>query len=168
MSLEVVMSLNLYVFLWIAFTFFTFLITVSKINAYRAVGKRGATEVDHADSHFGIENSFYRTNASWHDIIFFHASASGLAAVLLILVIKGKMLFPGTETFFGIVAPVVIFIISITLLALAFYFFAISMLKLGTTLSKIKINNKEIKTFYATAGVFVYFVIFTVIVLLLV
>jgi len=42
------------------------------------------------------------------------------------------------------------------------------MLKLGTTLSKIKINNKEIKTFYATAGVFVYFVIFTVIVLLLV
>ena len=125
MSLEVVMSLNLYVFLWIAFTFFTFLITVSKINAYRAVGKRGATEVDHADSHFGIENSFYRTDASWHDIIFFHASASGLAAVLLILVIKGKILFPGTETFFGIVAPVVIFIISITLLALAFYFFAI-------------------------------------------
>lgn len=64
MSLEVVMSLDLYVFLWIAFTFSTFLITVSKINAYRAVGKRRVTEVDHADSHFGIENSFYRTDAS--------------------------------------------------------------------------------------------------------
>ncbi len=162
------MSLNLYVFLWIAFTFFTFLITVSKINSYRAVGKRGATEVDHAESNFAIETSFYKTTASWHDIIFFHASASGLAAVLLILVIKGKILFPGTETFFGIVSPVVIFMISITLLSLAFYFFAISMLKLGTTLSKIEIHDKEIKTLYAIAGTFVYFLVFTFIVLLLI
>ncbi len=162
------MSLNLYVFLWIAFTFFAFLITVSKINSYRAVGKRGAIEVDPAESYFSIEHSFYKTTASWHDIIFFHASASGLAAVLLILVIKGRILFPGTETFFGIVAPVVIFIISIVLLSLAYYFFTISMLKLGTTLSRIEINNKEIKTIYAIAGTFIYFIVFTIIVMLLV
>lgn len=161
------MSLNLYIFLWIAFTFFTFLITVSKINTYRAVEKRGATELDPAESHFSIDNSFYKTTASWHDMVFFHASASGLAAVLLILVIKGEALFPETTAFFGIVAPVVIFIISIVLLSLAFYFFTISMVKLGITLSKIEINNKEIKTPYAIAGAFVYFVLFTIIVMLL-
>ena len=161
------MSLNLYVFLWIAFTFFTFLITVSKINSYRAVGKRGATEVDHAESNFSIENSFYRTTTSWHDIIFFHASASGLATVLIILVIKGKILFPSTVTFFGVISPLVIFIISMVLLSLAFYFFAISMLKLGNTLSKIQINNKELKTIYAVAGTFLYFLLFTLVVLLL-
>lgn len=162
------MSLNLYVFLWIAFTFFTFLITVSKINTYRAVEKRGSTELDPVENNLDIETSFYSTHASWHDIIFFHASASGLAAVLLILVIKGEVLFPETTTFFGIVAPVVIFIISIVLLSLAFYFFTISMVKLGTTLSKIKVNNKEIETKYAIAGTFIYFIIFTIIVMLLV
>lgn len=102
-----------------------------------------------------------------HDIIFFHASASGLAAVLLILVIKGKILFPETVTFFGVISPIVIFIISIVLLLLAFYFFSISIVKLGTTLTRLQVKDKEIKTKYAIGGAFGYFVIFTVIVLLL-
>ncbi len=162
------MSLNLYVFLWVAFSFFTFLMTISKINAYRALVKRGVSVEEASDSPYQIETSFYKTNATLHDVIFFHASASGLAVVLLILVIKGKMLFPETVTFFGVISPIVIFMISIVLLSLAFYFFSISLLKLGTTLTKLKIKGEPIKTIYAIGGAFIYFVVFLLVVLLLI
>ena len=162
------MSLNMYVFLWIAFTFFTFLITVSKINSYRAVGKRGATEVDHAESHFSIENSFYRTTTSWHDIIFFHASASGVAVVLLFLILKGQVLFPGTKAFFGSLSSIAIAVISTVLLILAFYFYMVSIFKLGNTLVKTRVNGAQIKTTHAILCVFGYFLFFPIIALILV
>lgn len=159
--------LNLYVFLWIALTFFTFLISVSKINSYRAVLKRDAVAREPSDSHFDVETSFYRADATWHEIVFFHASASGLAAVLLVLVMKGKLLFPGTVTFFGIVSPIAIFIISIILLLLAFYFFTISMVKLGVTLGKLQIKGEEIDTKYAIGAIFAYFLVFAIIIIIL-
>ena len=129
---------------------------------------RGVSAEKANTTNFKIENSFYNINdAISHDIIFFHASASGLATVLLVLVIKGKILFPETVTFFGVISPVVIFMISLVLLLLAFYFFSISIVKLGTTLTRLKIKGKEIKTIYAIGGVFGYFIIFAIIVLLL-
>ncbi len=128
---------------------------------------RGISAEKAGATNFKIENSFYKAGATLHDIIFFHASASGLAAVLLILVIKGKILFPETVTFFGVISPVVIFMISMVLLLLAFYFFSISIVKLGTNLTRLQIKGKALKTRYAIAGVFGYFIIFAIIVLLL-
>ena len=161
--------LNIYALLWIALTFLAFLITVSKINAYRAMVNRGISAEKASATDFKIENSFYRINdAISHDIIFFHASASGLATILLVLVIKGKILFPETVTFFGVISPVVIFMISIVLLLLAFYFFSISIIKLGTTLTRLQIRDKAIETRYAIGGAFAYFLLFVLIVLLLV
>lgn len=159
--------LNTYVFFWIALTFFTVLITISKINAYRAVLKRDGVVREPNYSNFDVETSFYENDATWHDIVFFHASASGLAAVLLILVMKGRLLFPETVTFFGVLAPVAIFIISITLLLLAFYFFTISIVKLGTTLGKLQIKGKEIDTKYAITTVVGYFLVFAIIIIIL-
>ncbi|WP_367105163.1 hypothetical protein [uncultured Psychrobacter sp.] len=159
--------LNLYVFLWIALTFFTLLISVSKINSYRAVLKRDAVAREPSDNNFDVETSFYRADATWHEIVFFHASASGLAAILLVLVMKGRLLFPETVTFFGILAPIAIFIISIVLLLLAFYFFTISMVKLGTTLGKLQIKGEEVDTKYAIAAIFGYFLIFAIIIIVL-
>ena len=78
------------------------------------------------------------------------------------------MLFPETVTFFGVISPIVIFMISIVLLSLAFYFFSISLLKLGTTLTKLKIKGEPIKTIYAIGGAFIYFVVFLLVVLLLI
>ena len=141
---------------------------MSKINSYKAIVKRDAVAEAAYDSNFSIEKSFYQLNATWHDMIFFHASASGMAAVLLILVIKGRVLFPGTVSLLGAVSPIAIFIISMILLFLAFYFFAISILKLGTILSTFKIKGKEVKTLYAIAGVYGYFLVFAIIALILV
>lgn len=141
---------------------------MSKINSYKAIVKRDAIVEAAQDSNFSIEKSFYKMHATWHDMIFFHASASGMAAVLLILIIKGRVLFPGTVSLFGAVSPIAIFIISMVLLLLAFYFFTISILKLGTTLSTFQIKGKEIKTLYAIAGVYGYFLVFTIIALILV
>ena len=115
-----------------------------------------------------IESSFYSTDATWHDIIFFHASASGVAIVLLVLIIKGEALFPGTVVFFGALSSIAIFTISMVLLLLAFYFYTISILKLGNTLATMQINDKDIKTMYAITAVFGYFLIFAILVLILV
>lgn len=165
----VIIILNIYALLWIALTFLAFIMTVSKINAYRSLINRGISEEEANDTDFKIENSFYNiNNAISHDIIFFHASASGLATVLLILVIKGKILFPETVTFFGVISPVVIFMISLVLLLLAFYFFSISIVKLGTTLTRLQVKGKAIKIRYAIGGAFAYFLLFVLIVLLLI
>lgn len=164
----VIIILNIYALLWIALTFLAFLIAVSKINAYRSMVNRGVSAEKASATDFKIENSFYKAGATLHDIIFFHASASGLATVLLILVIKGKILFPETVTFFGVISPVVIFMISLVLLLLAFYFFSISIIKLGTTLTRLQIKDQAIKTSYAIGGTFGYFMVFVIIVLLLI
>ncbi|TXD96365.1 hypothetical protein ES754_09435 [Psychrobacter frigidicola] len=115
-----------------------------------------------------IEHSFYKADATLHDIIFFHASASGVAVVLLVLIIKGEILFPGTVVFFGVVSSVAIFAIRTVLLLFAFYFYTISILKLGDTLARMKINGKGIKTAYAILAVFGYFLIFPILALILV
>lgn len=163
-----IIILNIYALLWIGLTFLALLITISKINAYRSMINRGVSAEQASATDFKIENSFYKAGATLHDIIFFHASASGLATVLLILVIKGKLLFPETVTFFGVISPVIIFIISLVLLLLAFYFFSISIVKLGTTLTRMQIKGKALKTRYAIGGALSYFMLFVIIVLLLV
>lgn len=163
----VIIILNIYVLLWIILTFFTLLLAIARINAYKSLLNRGVSAEVANDSNDAIVTSFYKTDATWHDIIFFHASASGLATVLLVLVIKGKILFPETVTFFGVISPVVIFMISMVLLLLAFYFFSISMIKLSTTLARLQIKSKALKTKYAISGAFGYFLLFVLIVLLL-
>lgn len=164
-------KINMYVIFWVALSFFTFLVTMSNIKGRRL--SRDSASMSRApkalsSDRFDIESSFYRADATWHDIIFFHASASGVAIVLLVLIIKGEALFPGTVVFFGALSSIAIFTISMVLLLLAFYFYTISILKLGNTLASMQINSKELKTMYAIMGVFGYFLIFAVLALILV
>lgn len=158
----------MYVFFWVALTFFTFLVTMSNIKGHKLLLNKGHMPAALSSDRLDIKSSFYSTDATWHDIIFFHASASGVAIVLLVLIIKGEALFPGTVVFFGMFSSVAIFVISMVLLLLAFYFYTISIVKLGNTLAHIEIKGKEIKTTYAIMGVFGYFLIFTILALILV
>ena len=159
--------INMYVVFWIALTFFTFLVTMRNIQGHKSA-LRGHVPAALSSDRFDIKSSFYSTDATWHDIIFFHASASGVAIVLLVLIIKGEALFPGTVVFFGMFSSVAIFLISMVLLLLAFYFYTISIVKLGNTLAHIDINGKEIETKYAIMGVFGYFLVFAILALILV
>lgn len=161
-------KINMYVIFWIALSFFTFLIAMSNIKGHRLTRDRGAMPKALNSDRLDIGSSFYRTDATWHDIIFFHASASGVAIVLLVLIIKGEALFPGTVVFFGVLSSIAIFTISIVLLLLAFYFYTISILKLGHTLASMQVNGKDMKTMYAIMAVFGYFLIFALLVLILV
>lgn len=165
---EVVMSLNLYVFLWVAFTFFIFLITVTNIKRHKSLEVGGSMSEALKNDRLDIETSFYRVDATLHDIVFFHASASGVAIILLFLILKGQTLFPGTVAFFGALSSFVIVIISTVLLILAFYFYTISIFKLGNTLVKTRINGEQIKTMHAILCVFGYFLFFPIIALILV
>ena len=161
-------KINMFVIFWIALSFFTFLVAMSNIKGHRLIRDKGSIPRALNSDRLDIESSFYRTDATWHDIIFFHASASGVAIVLLVLIIKGEVLFPGTVIFFGVLSSIAIFMISLVLLLLAFYFYTISILKLGNTLANIQINGKDIKTMYAIMGVFGYFLIFALLALILV
>ena len=164
-------KINMYVIFWIALSFFTFLVAMSNIKGHKLIRDNGSmSRVPKALSsdRLDIESSFYRPDATWHDIIFFHASASGVAIVLLVLIIKGEALFPGTVVFFGALSSIAIFTISMVLLLLAFYFYTISILKLGNTLATMQVNDKDIKTMYAITAVFGYFLIFAILVLILV
>lgn len=160
--------INIYVVFWVALTFFTFLLTVSNIRGHNSIITRGALPRVLSSDRLDIESSFYRADATLHDMIFFHASASGVAILLLVLIIKGEVLFPGTVVFFGVLSSVAIFAISMVLLLLAFYFYTISILKLGDTLTKTQIDGKPLKTMYAIMGVFGYFLVFSVLALILV
>lgn len=160
--------INIHVIFWVALTFFTFLVTMSNIRGHKSIINRDAMPRALASDKLDIETSFYRADATLHDIIFFHASASGAAIVLLVLIIKGEILFPGTVVFFGAFSSLAIFTISIVLLLFAFYFYSISILKLGDTLAKMKFNGKDIETKYAILAVFGYFLIFPIIALILV
>lgn len=161
-------KINMYVIFWVALSFFTFLIAMSNIKGHRLIRDSPSMPRALSSDRLDIESSFYRTDATWHDIIFFHASASGVAIVLLVLIIKGEALFPGTVVFFGALSSIAIFLISMVLLFLAFYFYTISILKLANTLAHIQVNDKEIKTAYAIMAVFGYFLAFAVLVLILV
>lgn len=141
---------------------------MSKINNYKAVLKRDAIAEAPPAGHFSIEHSFYGATATGHEMIFFHALASAMVAVLLIVMIKGQTLLLGMVSLFGAASAIVLFIVSMIMLLLAVYFFAISVLKLGATLSKFQINGTQIKTLYAIAGVFGYFLIFTILALILI
>lgn len=159
----------MYVIFWVALSFFTFLVTMSNIKGHKLIRNRVSTPRALSSDRLDIKSSFYSAEAAtWHDIIFFHASASGVSIVLLVLIIKGEALFPGTVVFFGMLSSIAIFTISMVLLLLAFYFYTISILKLGNTLAHIQINGKEIKTTYAILAVFGYFLIFTILALILV
>lgn len=160
--------LNIYVFFWIGLTFFTFLVTMRHIKGHKSVLASGHVPEVIGNHKLDIKSSFYRTDATWHDIIFFHASASGVAIVLLVLIIKGKALFPGTVTFFGVFSDAAILVISMILLLLAFYFYTISIVKLGNTLAHIQISGREIATKYAIMGIFGYFLVFAILALILV
>lgn len=162
------MSLNLYVFLWVAFTFFIFLITATNIKRHKSLEVGGVVSETLKNDRLDIETSFYRADATLHDIIFFHASASGVAVVLLFLILKGQILFPGTEAFFGALSSIAISIISAVLLILAFYFYAVSIFKLGNTLVKTRVNGERIKTMNAIVCVFGYFLFFPIIALILI
>lgn len=167
-DLGIITMINIYVVFWVALTFFTFLLTVSNIRGHNSIITRGALPRALSSDRLDIESSFYRADATLHDMIFFHASASGVAIVLLVLIIKGEVLFPGTVVFFGVLSSVAIFAISMVLLLLAFYFYTISILKLGDTLTKTQIDGKPLKTMYAIMGVFGYFLVFSVLALILV
>lgn len=91
-----------------------------------------------------------------------------MAAVLLIVIIKGQTLLLGVFSLFGAVSAIVLFVISIILLLLAFYFFAISVLKLGVTLSKLQSQGRQTKTLYAITGVLAYYLLFAILALILV
>ncbi len=167
MDLGVIIMINMYVVFWVAFTFFIFLVTATNIKRHKSLltdsSVAGALKNDRLD----IETSFYKADATLHDIVFFHASASGVAIVLLFLIIKGQILFPGTVVFFGASSSFAIFFISTVLLILAFYFYTISIFKLGNTLVKTRVNGEHIKTMYAMICVFGYFLFFPVIALIL-
>ena len=171
LGIMTMIKINMFVIFWIALSFFTFLVTMSNIKSHRL--SRASASMSRApnalsNDKLDIESSFYKADATWHDIIFFHASASGVAIVLLVLIIKGEALFPGTVVFFGALSSIAIFTISMVLLLLAFYFYTISILKLGNTLSTMQINGKDIKTMYAIMAVFGYFLIFALLALILV
>lgn len=161
-------KINMYVIFWVALSFFTFLIAMSNIKGHRLIRDKASVPKAFSSGKLDIESSFYRADATLHDMIFFHASASGVAIVLLVLIIKGEVLFPGTVIFFGALSSVAIFVISIILLLLAFYFYTISILKLGDTLAKTQINGKPLNTMYAIMGVFGYFLVFSILALILV
>lgn len=160
--------INIYVVYWVALTFFTFLVTASNIKGYKSILARDSMPTALSSDKLDIENSFYRADATLHDIIFFHASASGVAIVLLVLIVKGEVLFPGTVVFFGMLSSIAIFTISMILLLLAFYFYSISILKLGNTLVNIQIKGKPLNTLYAILAVFGYFLVFPILALILV
>ncbi|MBP2280011.1 hypothetical protein RCH20_000363 [Psychrobacter sp. PL15] len=153
--------LNLYVFLWVILTSSLLIITVSKINAYRAVVRRGAIARKPIPGSFDIENSFYKTDATWHDIIFFQGSISGLIAFLLLLVFKIKVLFPVMNTLLGVFFQVILF-------SLAVYFFGVAIEKLGITLGKRNINDKQMNEKYVVVIMLSYFLSFIVFVFSLV
>lgn len=159
--------INMYVVSWVAFTFFIFLITVTNIKRHKSLLTDNPAASALKNERLDIETSFYKADATLHDILFFHASASGVAIVLLFLIIKGQILFPGTVVFFGASSSFAIFVISTVLLILAFYFYTISIFKLGNTLVKTRINGEHIKTIYAMICVFGYFLFFPVIALIL-
>lgn len=160
--------INMYIVFWVALTFFVFLITASNIKNHKLIGESSSIPKVLRNNRFDIETSFYKTDATLHDIIFFHASASGVAIVLLFLVLKGKDLFPGTVIFFGAFSSFAIFIISVVLLLLAFYFYTISIFKLGNTLVNTTISNQAINTRYAILCVFGYFLFFPILALILI
>ena len=160
------MNLNLYIFLWVAFTFFIFLITATNIKRHKSLEVGGSVSEALKNDRLDIESSFYRADATLHDIIFFHASASGVAIILLFLILKGQVLFPGTVVFFGALSSFAIFAISTVLLILASYFYTISIFKLGNTLVKTRVNDKQIKTMHAILCVFGYFLFFPIIALI--
>ncbi|WP_201558836.1 hypothetical protein [Psychrobacter sp. 72-O-c] len=141
---------------------------MSNIKGHKLTTARDSVPKALNSDKLDIETSFYKADATLHDIIFFHASASGVAIVLLVLIIKGEVLFPGTVVFFGILSSIAIFAIRTVLLLLAFYFYTISILKLGDTLARIHVNGKDIKTMYAILAVFGYFLIFPILALILV
>ena len=159
---------NIHVVFWVALTFFTFLVTMSNIKGHKLIMTGDSVPRALTSNKLNIEHSFYKADATLHDIIFFHASASGVAIVLLVLIIKGEFLFPGTVVFFGILSSVAIFTIRTVLLLLAFYFYSISILKLGDTLARMRINGKPIKTMYAILAAFGYFLIFPILALILI
>ncbi|MEN2750066.1 hypothetical protein AAIR29_00325 [Psychrobacter sp. FBL11] len=162
------MMINIHVVFWVALTFFTFLVTMSHIKGHKSIVDRDSMPRALSSDKLNIETSFYKADATLHDIIFFHASASGAAIVLLVLIIKGEILFPGTVVLFGALSSIAIFTISIVLLLFAFYFYSISILKLGDTLARMQFNGKGIETKYAILAVFGYFLIFPIIALILV
>lgn len=162
------MHLNLYVFFWVSFTFFIFLITATNIKRHKSLAVGGAVSEMMKNDRLDIETSFYKVDATLHDIIFFHASASGVAIILLFLIIKGQALFPGTVVFFGALSSFAIFAISAVLLIMAFYFYTVSIFKLGNTLVKTRINGEQIKTSHAILCVFGYFVFFPILALILI
>lgn len=147
--------LNVYVFLWLILTSALLIITVSKINVHRGVVRRGAIDRKSLPSSFDIENSFYKTNATWHDIIFFHGSISGLIAFLLLLVMKMRTLFPDMNSFLGILFPIILF-------SLAVYFFGVSIEKLGISLGKRKVDDKQMNTKYVVVIMLSYFLSFII------
>lgn len=167
MDLGIITMINIHVVFWVALTFFTFLVIRSNIKGHKSLIARDTTPRALSSDKLNIESSFYRADATLHDIIFFHASASGAAIVLLVLIIKGEVLFPGTVVLFGPLSSIAIFTISIVLLLFAFYFYSISILKLGDTLARIQIKGKAIETKYAILAVFGYFLIFPIIALIL-
>ena len=167
-DLGIIIMINIHAVFWVALTFFTFLVTVSNIKGHKSITDKGGMPRALSSDKLAIETSFYKADATLHDIVFFHASASGAAIVLLVLIIKGEMLFPGTVVLFGALSSIAIFTISIVLLLFAFYFYSISILKLGDTLANMKFNGRSIETKYAILAVFGYFLIFPIIALILV
>ena len=159
--------INMYVVSWVAFTFFIFLITATNIKRHKSLAIGDAIPSALTGDKLDIEASFYKVDATLHDIIFFHASASGVAIILLFLIIKGQILFPGTVVFFGALSSFAIFLISTILLLLAFYFYTVSIFKLGNTLVKTRFNNERIKTSHAILIVFGYFLFFPILALIL-
>ncbi|MBU5617500.1 hypothetical protein KPY62_10450 [Psychrobacter sp. TAE2020] len=160
--------INIHVFFWVGLTFFVFLITASNVKGHKLIMTGDSVPKALTSDKLNIEHSFYKADATLHDVIFFHASASGVAVVLLVLIIKGEVLFPGTVIFFGAASSLAIFAIRTVLLLLAFYFYTISILKLGDTLARLKIDGKDVNTLYALLAVFGYFLIFPIMALILV
>lgn len=123
--------------------------------------RRGAITRESVPSSFDIETSLYKTNATWHDIIFFHGSISGLIAFLLLLVFKIRILFPDINSFLGIFFQVILF-------SLAIYFFWVSVEKLGITLGKREVNDKQMYEKYVIVIILSYFLSFIIFVFSLV
>lgn len=128
---------------------------MSKINVHRGVLRRDAITRESVPSSFDIETSFYKTNATWHDIIFFLGSISGLIAFLLLLVFKIGVLFPDMNSFLGIFFQVILF-------SLAVYFFGVSLEKLGITLGKREVNDKQMNEKYVIVIMLSYFLSFII------
>ena len=117
--------------------------------------RRDAITRESAPSSFDIETSLYKTNATWHDIIFFHGSISGLIAFLLLLVFKISVLFPDINSFLAVLFQVILF-------SLAVYYFGVSLEKLGITLGKREVNDKQMDEKYVVVIMLSYFLSFIV------